>query len=212
MATIKVHSSGRPPQQTNDIKQQILAALADPHCNDKIFLLGGSSRGCHALWVALDPNPTVPGWDATKVANIKAVASLSGPTDLSSRLAENDTIRDRFVDSVENYTNVYHLIDPNWETKHYDKSPIKLVEDPINTLSYIPPIRMYATEFDSVPWQQGDDMREALETYHPTADVEFYEILGSSKHAFNYWHEMNTAVDPPICVSAQVIAFFDLHQ
>jgi hypothetical protein len=50
-------ASGRPPQQWDDIKQQILAALADPHCNQKIYLIGGSSGGCHALWCALDPAP-----------------------------------------------------------------------------------------------------------------------------------------------------------
>ena len=46
---------GQHPQQTDDVKQQILAALDDNDCNGKIFLIGGSSGGCHALWVALDP-------------------------------------------------------------------------------------------------------------------------------------------------------------
>jgi len=54
-------ASDRPPQQSNDVKQQILAARADSHCNGTIFLVGGSAGGTHALWAALDPNATVPG-------------------------------------------------------------------------------------------------------------------------------------------------------
>src|SRR5207249_6169656 len=79
--------SGRPPQQTDDVKQQILAALADTQeCNGKIFLIGGSAGGCHTLWVALDPTcGNIPEWNADVVAKIKGVVSLSGPTDLGSR-------------------------------------------------------------------------------------------------------------------------------
>jgi len=67
--------SGRPPQQTDDVKQQILAALAETEdCNGKIFLIGGSSGGGHALWVALDPaSGNVPEWNADVVAKIKGV-------------------------------------------------------------------------------------------------------------------------------------------
>lgn len=41
-------ASGRPPQQTNDIKQQILAARAHSKCNGTVFVIGGSSGAAHA--------------------------------------------------------------------------------------------------------------------------------------------------------------------
>ncbi|MDQ3200077.1 MAG: hypothetical protein M3Q46_13005, partial [Verrucomicrobiota bacterium] len=93
--------SGRPPQQTNDVKQQILAALADMKCNQKIYLVGGSSGGCHALFCALDPTPTVPTWSGSKVSKIKAVVSFSGPTNLSSREGSPQVLVDNFEQSVE---------------------------------------------------------------------------------------------------------------
>jgi acetyl esterase/lipase len=204
--TQKGRESGRPPQQSNDIKQQILAALADPNCNGDIFLIGGSSGGTHALWMALDPAPTVPEWNANKVAKIKAVVSFSGPTYLSWRDPDPNQDIDGFIDTVENYTNTKN--DPTPEPEQYDASPIKFVEDTTNTLSYIPPIRMYATEGDSVPYQQGADMRAAFDIPYPSADVEFYLVNNGSLHAFNYWHEQNEAADD-VCVSTQVIEFFD---
>src|SRR5438876_5422053 len=73
---------GYAPEQTDDLKRQILAALADPQCNGNIYLVGGSAGGTLVLWCALDPLPTVSGWDETARSHIKAVVSLSGPTQL----------------------------------------------------------------------------------------------------------------------------------
>ena len=72
-------ASGRPPQQTDDVKQQILAALDDGDCNGKIFLIGGSSGGCHALWVALDATAgNITDWTPEVRGKIKGVVGLSG--------------------------------------------------------------------------------------------------------------------------------------
>ena len=46
---------GYAPEQTDDLKRQILAALADSQCNGNIYLVGGSAGGCLVLWCALDP-------------------------------------------------------------------------------------------------------------------------------------------------------------
>ena len=76
-------SDGHPPDQTDDAKRQILAALADPQCNGSIYLIGGSAGGTLALWCALDSaTGAVPGWDNNARLKIKAVVSLSGPTKL----------------------------------------------------------------------------------------------------------------------------------
>ncbi len=82
-------ASGRPPQQSNDVKQQTLAAYHDPHCNGTVFLVGGSSGGTHSLWAALDPAATVPGWPVPLVQVPMAVVTLSAPCDLSSRAGDN---------------------------------------------------------------------------------------------------------------------------
>src|SRR5947208_16483576 len=37
---------GYAPEQTDDLKRQILAALADSQCNGNIYLVGGSAGGC----------------------------------------------------------------------------------------------------------------------------------------------------------------------
>ncbi len=198
-------ASGRPPQQTNDIKQQILAALADGKCNQKIYLVGGSSGGCHALWVALDPaSGNITAWNLDVVKKIKAVVSLSGPTNLPSREGDPEVVPD-FEVAVENYTNARNGPDPDWYQIQYNVSPIKLVEN----ATYFPPIRMYATEGDTVPFQQGEDMKQEFDIYHPTADVNFYKINDGSSHAFNYWHEVNEETTD--CVSAEVIAFLQAH-
>jgi acetyl esterase/lipase len=198
-------ASGRPPQQSNDVKQQVLAAQNDSQCNGKIFLIGGSSGGTHAMWAALDPNPTVLGWNATIITKIKAVVGLSGVYDLSLRnTTPPPTVH--FIDSVQNYTNT---------TDSFVGLEYQLSVSPIGlfgTQTYVPPARFYATQGDSVPFQEAENMVAAMLNWKPGLDVASYKILNSSLHAFNYWHELNTAVNPPICVSTQVIAFLNAHK
>lgn len=55
-------------------------------------------------------------------------------------------------------------------------------------------------------------MKDAVLANNITADIQFYKITGSSLHAFNYWHAINNSVNPPVCVSSQVIAFLDAHK
>jgi acetyl esterase/lipase len=197
-------ASGRPPQQSNDVKQEILAALADPHCNQKIFLVGGSSGGTHALWAALDPNPTVPGWDSTTLTKIKAAVGLSGVYDLSLRIPPPSQT---FINDVENYTNTSDH-GAGYVAKQYAASPISLVAAATN----IPPVRLYASELEHMVLPaQSENMRQALLDRDPNADVILYEMTGDD-HAFNYWHAINDASIPPECVSSQVIEFLNAHR
>ncbi len=80
-------------------------------------------------------------------------------------------------------------------------SPVKLVA----TATNVPPIHMYATQGDPVPFQQGEEMATELALYHPGAVFEFYKINNSALHAFNYWNQVNEVTDE--CVSAEVIDF-----
>ena len=141
-------ASGRPPQQSNDVKQQILAALADGQCNGTIFLIGASSGGTHALWAALDPNPTVPGWSSASFP--KAVVGLSGIYDLSLRTPPPSQ---QFIADVNNYTNtIDNFVGLEYQ---YSTSPISLVV-PYAT-NQTAPARLYTTDGDPVPWQAGGE-------------------------------------------------------
>ena len=50
--------SGRPDQQTNDVKAQVRAARADSLCNGWLAIVGVSSGGAHAAMLAFDKTAT----------------------------------------------------------------------------------------------------------------------------------------------------------
>src|SRR5437016_3172152 len=58
--------SGRPPEQTDDIKSLIKAARSISLCNGNVGVIGGSAGGSHGVFVALDktasPANTYPNW------------------------------------------------------------------------------------------------------------------------------------------------------
>jgi dienelactone hydrolase len=97
--------------------------------------------------------------------------------------------------------------DPNRVTKQYGFSPISLVAN----ATHIPPVRLYATEDDSVPHQQAENMRTALLNRDPNADVVEYTMDGS-EHCFNSWHMVNMESTVHECVSKQVIDFLNAHK
>jgi acetyl esterase/lipase len=198
-------ASGRPPEQSDDVKRQILAALADNLCNGKIYLIGGSSGGTHALWVALDASSgAVSGWNDTVRQKIKAVVSLSGLTDLAN-WTDYDPGFDivRFEDVVENYTNL--------QSYDYDvleaASPISLV----SSATSCPPIMLYASDHDMVPHQQSENMYNALTIRFSNVDFAEYTLPDTNLHAFNYWHTQNTVSTIQDCISHQVITFLESH-
>jgi len=103
---------GYAPEQTDDLKRQILAALNDPlhQCNGNIYLVGGSSGGTLALWCALDPASTVSGWDEDTRSHIKAVVSLSGPSQFCDFMDPDGGIpTDVLTDFEHDLENYVHL-------------------------------------------------------------------------------------------------------
>ena len=146
-------ASGRPPQQSNDVKQQILAAKYDSESNRIVFLVGGSAGGTHALWAAPDPNPSVPSWSSAELP--RAVVGLSGVYDLTLR--EPPPLQ-RIIDDIDNYTNTIENNFIGWEVQ-YSASPISYVYMATNQTA---PARLYATESDPVPHQQAENMMSAL--------------------------------------------------
>jgi hypothetical protein len=119
--------SGRPPEQTDDIKRQILAALDDTDCNQSIYLVGGSSGASHALWVALDSaSGAVTRWDNNVRLRIKAVVGLSGIYDLGSRDYGGQIFQaGTYVDIIENYTNTHLMM--QWYGTQEAASPMTLI-------------------------------------------------------------------------------------
>jgi acetyl esterase/lipase len=200
-------ASGRPPEQTDDVKQEILAALADSQCNQKIYLVGGSAGGCHALWVALDSTSgAVTNWNDTVRQKIKAVVSLSGVTDLGDWSDYDMGVVDigHFADVEVNYTNsgTYSLTNNPYPVLEA-ASPITLV----SSATSCPPMLLYATQGDPVPHQQAENMQAALSAKFSTVKIDERTIKDGDLHAFDYWHAQDTTIMPHDCVSRQVISF-----
>ncbi len=197
-------ASGRPQQQTDDVKQQILAALNDSECNQHIYLLGGSSGGYHALFGTLDSShENVTDWDDDDRAKIKAVVGFSGIYALQSRDFGNvgpDFDADAYVGALRNYTNTTDsFVGLEYQLS---VSPQTLIPGATN----IPPIRLYASVDDTVPPNQSENMRQALQS--AGADVAEYTIDGDA-HCFNQWNVTNNNTGN--CVGAEVIDFLEAH-
>ncbi|MEP6975845.1 MAG: alpha/beta hydrolase fold domain-containing protein [Spartobacteria bacterium] len=205
-------SIGRAPDQTDDAKRQILAALADPQCNGSIYLIGGSAGGTLALWCALDSaTGAVPGWNDTVRQKIKAVVSLSGITNLDNwdnpgGLSNQDIMR--FENNLDNYVGL-----PDQDHTHSTllaASPYNLVHTGAATSS--PPVMLFATIKDTVPYSQAEEMATELRLHFPSVTITEYTLTDTTGlHAFNYWHTQNTKVTPSDCVSHQVITFLQAN-
>ena len=94
-------------------------------------------------------------------------------------------------------------------------SPVWLVTN--GATSNPPPIMLYTTLGDHVPYYDADDMKEALIMhYGSSVTVEEWTmsyIYGSGyEHAFHYWHQLNDAMgSDSLCVSEEVINFLQSH-
>ena len=197
--------SGRPPEQTDDTKRQILAALDDADCNGSIYLIGGSSGACHALWVALDSaSGAVTLWNNDVRLKIKAVVGLSGTYDLGSRTYDGQTFQaGTYVDIIENYTNTHLMM--QWYGTQEAASPMTLIAN----ASSCPPVMLFVSDDDTVPSNQSTNMKTALKSKFPAVEVAEYTLLNSDSHAFQYWHMQNPAVSD--CISHQVITFLESY-
>lgn len=200
--------SGRPVEQTNDIKALVRAARADTHCyNGQVVAVGGSGGGSHALWVTLDKTASDgwPNWHASD--RLEAAVGLSGAYDYSDRTPESYMDLTTFRNDVENYTNTCKREDPTGPIDEKRFSPVTKVT------SDAPPIYIINTEEDTQPWHQIVDMQCALENAGLT-NFKAWTIPNPSQHSFAYWHS-------PICehlpctvyplVKDSVIQFLDSH-
>jgi acetyl esterase/lipase len=212
---------GHAPEQTDDLKRQILAAINDPQCNGNIYLVGGSAGGTLVLWCALDPQSTVTGWGETARAHIKGVVSLSGPTDFCDWSPDSNIPSDKltlFENDLDNYVGLDNgtKCTDNMGSLLEQASPVWLVTN--GATSNPPPIVLYTTLGDHVPYYDADDMLDALISHYGTTGHDFEKwtmsyVYGSGhEHAFHYWHHINDATGSDgACVSEEVIHFLQTH-
>jgi hypothetical protein len=166
-----------------------------------------------ALWCALDSaTGAVTGWDNNARLHIKAVVSLSGISNLDDwnnpgGLSMQDLMK--FENDLDNYVGL-----PDQDHTHATllaASPWNLVTTGAATSS--PPVMLYATTKDSVPFEQANVMYDALTTAFGVSPNFIKYVLPDTTglHAFNYWHTQNPLVTPSDCVSHQVITFLQAH-
>ena len=200
-------ASGRPPQQTDDVKAFVRAARAEDDCNGKVGVVSGSSGGSHAVFVGLDQTSSSgwPNW--TKSDRPDAVVSLSGAYDFSCRIPESylpDPLPG-FIQIVENYTD---SCDPDYQK---GKSPVSLLS---SQTADITPMYLINSAKDTMPYHQIDVMRCALQ--NAGVDSSLYEITTipqSSEHGIAYWGNWDGGSCVPTCNTwaHHIVAFLDSH-
>ena len=139
----------------------------------------------------------VTGWDDTVPQKIKAVVSLSGPTQFCDwngtvPLTEFENDLDNYV-HLQDQTNCDPSCDWSGNCALDQASPAWLVSH--GATSSPPPIMLYSTTGDPVPNEQSKDMKTALSLQFPSLDVErwlmTYDYGSAHDHAFKYWPSAN---------------------
>lgn len=201
-------ASGRPPQQTNDIKALVNAARADAaHCNGFVAIVGGSSGATHAIWAALDQTSTSPAgaWPYwSKASRVNAAACLSGAYLFSDETPENNYRVDPLPDFnafIYNYTNSLDL------SVRASLSPVTLLT---TATADIEPLFIVNSEFDPMPYHQIEDIRTTLQNAGVLTSL--YTILtipDTNEHAFAYWRSLDGQLPNAQPIYLDVIGFLN---
>lgn len=200
-------ASGRPPEQSDDIKAEVIALRADQNCNGKVGAIGGSAGGTWAVWVALDTNASgnvYPFWHSTD--RVDCAVGISGAYELDDRVpvTYGSDVLPKFAANIESYTN---SADP---VVQHSYSAVTLVT------SSAKPVFLINSIHDFMPYHQIVDMICALESVglsEANGDFQALTIPGND-HSFANWIDWD-GVDRPVghtlTVRDDVIAFFDAH-
>jgi acetyl esterase/lipase len=167
-------SSGRFPEQYDDVHLAVQAARNDVRGNGQVGAVGGSSGATHAAWVAATGTP---GDDRLDVA-----VCLSGSYDFSDFSPDPDL--EEFIGIVTNYVGV-----PSTDTAALRAASPAWVLD-----ATIAPLFLADAVGDTVPGAQLDDMVGQLNV-HGVINYEARSIPGNL-HSFGYWSRVkNDALD-----------------
>ena len=168
----------------------------------------------------------VTGWNDTARSKIKAVVSLSEPTDFCDWNNPGHIPQDALTKDegdFDNYVNLPYLPSPtncdpscDWSGNCAldQASPAWLVTH--GATSNPPPVMLYATQGDPVPYSQEDDMFNALRSQFPSLEVHKYRMNypygDPHDHAYRYWHAVNNdPLSDGLCVSQEVVTFLQSH-
>ena len=161
-------SSGRFPEQYDDVHLAVRAARNDARSNGQVGAVGGSSGGTHAAWVAATGTL---GDDRLDVA-----VCLSGSYDFSD--FSPDPNLDEFIATVTNYVGV-----PSTDTAALRAASPAWVLD-----ATVAPLFLVDSVGDTIPAAQLDDMVAQLNATGVT-NYEARSIPGDL-HSFAYWSQV----------------------
>lgn len=199
--------TGRPPQQTDDVKAEIQAIRADSHFNGKLGVIGGSGGGSHALFSVLDTT-TSSNWSPGQRPD--CAVGLSGAYDLSDRTPESygphhdDPVK-TFTYDVTNYTNSIDL------AYQKSKSCVALVFTPTQTLDF-KPVMLINSRYDPMPYHQVFDLPCAFQQHGVAPSL--YTVItvpDAVDHALALWFDGDGGYPVDKLISARVIEFLDAH-
>jgi len=161
-------SSGRFPEQYDDVHLAVQAARNDARGNGQVGAVGGSSGGTHAAWVAATGTL---GDDRLDVA-----VCLSGSYDFSD--FSPDPNLNEFIATVTNYVGV-----PSTDIAALRAASPAWVLDPT-----VAPLFLVDSVGDTIPAAQPDDMVAQLNANGVT-NYEARTIPGNL-HSFGYWAQV----------------------
>jgi acetyl esterase/lipase len=199
-------SSGRAPEQYDDVKLACRTARADPRCNGLLGAIGGSAGAAHAAWLAGDNTTTTdPPWSGDDRPDV--VIAMSGPYDYLDYRDDVDNLN-AFIQEVTNYCGVPATQFPTPEDAAILKanSPVTPADETVK------PLLLFNSTGDTQPYYEQDDMVAALDAAlgDNPKNYEAYTIH-TNDHGFKVWYDTidetgETVKDRTLAFTAQAFA------
>ncbi len=218
--TAEGRASGRPPQQTNDVKAFIRAMKADSRCNGKFGVVGGSSGASHAAFAAFDISSSGsawPNWNQTGDDRPLAFVCLSGAYDFTDRTPETDypTVPGdpitEFRNKIENYTGTCVRFDSNGGPNQWSSSPVAQLPTGFTMSRPFRPMYFIHSQYDSMPYHQLFDVQCKLtEAGVNSSQYQVLTIPGGHQHAFQYWRSWDPSASV-LRISDRVTIFLNTY-
>jgi len=153
--------------QMDDVRTAIHVLRNLPECDGRVFGIGGSAGGTHAIFAALTGTA---GDD-----KLDAAVGLSGAYQFDDFLAGYNT----FQSDVTNYCGV--------SISYPNIASLRMASPAWQDLSQSNPVLLIASEFDPMPPNQLPDMQNALTAAgRPVKSL----IISGNLHSFNYWPQV----------------------
>ena len=162
-------SSGRFPDQTNDVHLAVRAARKDPRGNGQVGGVGGSAGGYHVAFAALTGTK---GDDQLDVG-----VCLSGAFDLSDTASR--ALSNGFKTKVTNYAGSTE------KEKLLAASPVSYVT------KSAPPLFLIHSQREAMPYQQLSDLAAKL-LQAEVVSVQLQLTLPGRRHSWAFWPDIKT--------------------